>query len=302
MMRDALLRDLVEINDQVHTTVDARVCAPKKRVQCVVITPEMEAWQIWQQKMSEVDAVWLIAPETGGVLQRLTQLGVDAGKLVLGCAPESIGITTSKYATWQALVQAGVRTIPTYRADDFPRQLHDEWLVKPDDGAGCEETRHFDDAQTLSTWLASQANTGAFVIQPYQTGIPASMSCLIQHGKALVLSCNRQHIIETQGVLAYQGSVLNELQAHWQAFEQVANQVAAAISGLAGYVGIDVIVHEEEIFVVEVNPRLTTSYVGLRQATGHNPAALVIRSFLSGLESLPVLQRNVVHVQVAPHD
>jgi predicted ATP-grasp superfamily ATP-dependent carboligase len=46
--------------------------------------------------------------------------------------------------------------------------------------------------------------------------------------------------------------------------------------GLAGYVGVDLIVGENAITVLEVNPRLTTSYAGLRRAIGANPARLVL--------------------------
>jgi predicted ATP-grasp superfamily ATP-dependent carboligase len=45
---------------------------------------------------------------------------------------------------------------------------------------------------------------------------------------------------------------------------------------LWGYVGIDLIDGATGPLVLEVNPRLTTSYVGLARAIRMNPAALVL--------------------------
>ncbi|MCK5120689.1 MAG: ATP-grasp domain-containing protein, partial [Methylococcales bacterium] len=47
--------------------------------------------------------------------------------------------------------------------------------------------------------------------------------------------------------------------------------------GLWGYVGIDIIQPElNDPWVVEINPRLTTSYVGINQALDFNVAAAVL--------------------------
>ncbi|HEU5303158.1 MAG TPA: ATP-grasp domain-containing protein, partial [Gemmatimonadales bacterium] len=43
-----------------------------------------------------------------------------------------------------------------------------------------------------------------------------------------------------------------------------------------GYVGVDLILTRHGPAVLEINPRLTTSYCGLRQAVGVNTAAVVL--------------------------
>jgi predicted ATP-grasp superfamily ATP-dependent carboligase len=45
---------------------------------------------------------------------------------------------------------------------------------------------------------------------------------------------------------------------------------------LWGYAGIDFIDTDAGPLALEVNPRLTTSYAGLRRAMGINPALLVL--------------------------
>jgi hypothetical protein len=55
----------------------------------------------------------------------------------------------------------------------------------------------------------------------------------------------------------------------------------AALPATRGYVGIDLILGRDpqggEDFVIEVNPRLTTSYVGLRAASQANLADAMVR-------------------------
>jgi predicted ATP-grasp superfamily ATP-dependent carboligase len=47
---------------------------------------------------------------------------------------------------------------------------------------------------------------------------------------------------------------------------------------------------------VEINPRLTTSYVGLHEAIGHNPAKIILESITDANFTMPVLQRNVIEI------
>ena len=85
---------------------------------------------------------------------------------------------------------------------------------------------------------------------------------------------------------------------YWPQFEFIANRIAQTLPDLAGYVGIDVIVDDDEIIVVEINPRLTTSYIGLRESIGANPAELIINTLTQPDFVWPSLQRNLVIINV----
>jgi predicted ATP-grasp superfamily ATP-dependent carboligase len=64
-------------------------------------------------------------------------------------------------------------------------------------------------------------------------------------------------------------------------------------------VGVDVLIQKDAIVVVEINPRLTTSYVGLHRASGCNPARLVVDMLYNKRSSWPrIIERNVVKVYV----
>jgi predicted ATP-grasp superfamily ATP-dependent carboligase len=57
-----------------------------------------------------------------------------------------------------------------------------------------------------------------------------------------------------------------------------AETVAKSFHGLRGYVGVDLVLTEKGPVVIEVNPRLTTSYVGLRKIAGFNLAQAIINA------------------------
>jgi predicted ATP-grasp superfamily ATP-dependent carboligase len=75
--------------------------------------------------------------------------------------------------------------------------------------------------------------------------------------------------------------------------------VAAALPDLWGIIGVDLIDTKQELQVLEVNPRITTSYAGLRESTGINPAAMVLDLLH---DKLPlhdqILQTSVVDVNL----
>lgn len=302
-MRDALLRDLSELPYSISTTVDARLKAPENCAECVVVQADDDVWQIWRAQISAADAVFIIAPETDGTLHYLTQMAEIAKSdalepaLVLGCGLTSIAITSDKLATSLALEVADIATIPTYTLENWPKS-HWIWLAKPNDGAGCSDTACFNNADDLQDWIEQNDKQLTHVIQAYQPGDAASISCVMKKGKAHVLSCNTQEIEINNHMVSYKGGIVNGMREHWQAFELVANQVAKALPDLAGYVGIDVIVDNDEVIVVEINPRLTTSYIALREATGKNPAELIINILTNPRAKWPKLQQNQVRIDV----
>ena len=311
-MRDALLTDLSELRDlhelpyAITTTLDVRLAmrfaAPSACSDCIHVQKNEDVWQVWEEQIKAVDAVWIIAPETDGILQKLTVMAKLQDKLVLGCGLESIKVCSEKMATFLALEAAGIASIPTHTFDDWPKS-HWIWLAKPNDGAGCNDIACFNNPDDLQDWIEDNHKQLTHVIQAYQPGDAASISCVMKNGKAYLLSCNTQTIEINNQLLSYKGGVVNGMRDYWPQFEFIANKIAQALPDLAGYVGIDVIVENngydnDEIIVVEINPRLTTSYIGLRESIGTNPAALIMNTLIQPSYIWPTLQRNMVSVNV----
>lgn len=298
LMRDALLHDLSQLPYHISTTVDARLSRPQHCHDCIEIDVGDDAWHIWEQQISQVDAVWLIAPETNDLLKELTELAVLQDKLILGCGLKGVKVCSNKMTTFLALTQAKIPAINTYLFENWPK-INGQWVVKPNDGAGCSDTFYFEQARLLMDWMTQNNKRDSHVIQPYQEGVAASISCVMHQGHVQVLSCNKQLINIENKVFKYAGSQINGMQDYWDAFELLAQKIAKTDIDLKGYIGIDVIVKSDDsIVVVEINPRLTTSYVGMAQATGENPAELIINTLTQPNFDWPILQRRIVNIHV----
>lgn len=296
LMLESLLADLLELPGiEVMTTRDSRLTPLSLPVTVHIPQHADDVWPLWQRCIAEADAVWPIAPESGGVLERVSFLAQS--KMLMGSTPDAVRIAASKYATALHLNRNGVAAVPTLLPAEFSPQ-NGRYVAKPDNGAGCEDTRLFDDCGQLQSWLVS-GRTESHVIQPWLEGEASSLSMLCLDGQARLLSCNRQLIEVEDDSISYRGSLLNGMAEHWDVFEGIARQVARVLPGLAGYVGVDVIVDDRMVTVLEINPRLTTSYAGLHRAIGRNPAGLVLDLLYNGrMVEADDLQRNVVEVRV----
>jgi predicted ATP-grasp superfamily ATP-dependent carboligase len=242
-MRDAMVRDLRALPG-----VQVNVC---------------DTMADWPGAVRHADAVWSVAPETGGVLAALCE-SVPPPKW-LGCTPRAIRIAGSKSATRELLAGAGIAVPSTPGGAG-------RFVVKPDDGAGAVDTRVFD-----SFAAAAQALRAGMTIESFVDGEPLSVSLLCARGSAELLSVNRQRIrIGAEGALAFGGvdvAVEPADGARGRALQALAADVARALPGLHGFVGIDLVWHDRRgAVVIEINPRLTTAYVGLSARLGRNIA------------------------------
>lgn len=275
MMLQALLRDLGNISGvEIITLRDPRL--PALRFPVKVYTPRSatETEALRENCVDLAEAVWPIAPESGGVLERISRNVLKHGRRLLGSHPDAVRLTASKQETSRRLSKAGIAAVPTRWPDEFLHDKNGKWVVKPDDGAGCTETRLFDNYSEARRWLNS--NPGNYVVQPYISGQALSLCVLCRNDKAYLLSCNDQRVAVCDGQFHFLGSVVDAFTDEDGAFAEIAGRIAAAIPGLWGYVGIDLVQSASQAVVMEVNPRLTTSYAGLHQALGCNPAELVL--------------------------
>lgn len=278
LMLHALLADLLEVPGvAVTVTRDARLPPLTAPVRSITITDPRESWSLWEDLARQADGVWPIAPETDGALERFSRMVEASGRRLLNSRADAVAVASSKAATTAVLAAAGLPVVPVWRvgavAADGPPETG-PWVVKPDDGAGCIDTRLIRDHADWRVWLGETDRSG-FVAQPFQPGTPASLSMLCRGGRAWPLTANRQTVSLSGGRFSYSGGIVGGM-ALTPTLTDLAQGVAAALPGLFGCVGVDVIVGPDGPTIIEVNPRLTTSFVGVRRATGLNVAAAVL--------------------------
>jgi predicted ATP-grasp superfamily ATP-dependent carboligase len=152
--------------------------------------------------------------------------------------------------------------------------------VKPDDGCGAIGARRHRDhdlacADYTERWLRNEEP----VMEPWIEGEALSLSLLCGDQGAELLAVNRQHLSsDADGYLRFDGvSPVAVDQTRARAMATLGRRIAAALPGLAGFVGADITWHPRHgPFVIEVNPRVTCAYEGLSARLGRNIAAQVL--------------------------
>jgi tyramine---L-glutamate ligase len=274
MMLRALVEDLAAVPG-VEITI-LRDCRLADDLPCRTLVVQPGRFDtVFMQALQGCDAAWPVAPEQDGVLLAITNEIVSSGRRLLGNRADAIATTSSKRATALVLTQVGIPMVPVYaKRSDIPSEMA-EIVYKPDDGVGCQNTLLFSNRGKLRDWLRANGNPRA-IFQPYIRGEVRSLSLLCCAGRARLLACNRQKVMVENGVFRFHGVSVNAVADPSGRYAALANAVARALPGLWGYCGVDFIETDSGPLVLEVNPRLTTSYVGLRRAIGLNPAQLVL--------------------------
>lgn len=253
------------------------------------------------------DAALIIAPETNGILAHLSQMVEDRGIPLLGSRASAIKVAGDKEACYRLCTQAGLPTPLTLKTSIAQIQQATEsfgfpLVIKPLDGVGSEGVCLLNGPSDLDravNILRRQSRHAEILLQKYVLGEHASVSLLVTGQLVLPLSLNSQQI-EIGCPFTYKGGVIpldHPLQA--RAFEN-ACKVVRLIPGLQGYVGIDMILDSQEAWVIEVNPRITTSYIGLRQVLGMNLAGAIYEASIHGV--LPEHVQLTGRVRFAKND
>ena len=235
--------------------------------------PDKPMWAQWVDGARGCDAAVVIAPEFDGILAKGVAALRSSGVDVVAGSGDFLRVASDKLLTAQLFHQARVPH-PPYLAIEDSRMADQisanaRFVVKPRDGCGTQEIQRYDDFDQA---LASM--TEKSLMQSWVAGRSVSISLIASGTSQTFLPAVSQEI--TDGQCEYvggQGPLDDEAQRRATA---LASRAIAAMPPTArGFVGLDLILaddHDKDC-VIEVNPRLTTSYVGLRKMIHGNLAA-----------------------------
>ena len=311
-MRTALVADLASIaSHEIVTTMDRRFrSGVPPGIEAVVINSADE--NHFGSLVESVDAVWLVAPETNRCLERLVARVERRGKLVLGSSAAAIGRASDKASYARRLARADVQHPATVllrliqEAPSTAVRVGYPVVIKPRRGAGgrgvhlarnarelrhvLRSLRHFEDDN--AALLSGGKPDAEFLMQRYVTGTAASVSLLANGRDAVALAVNAQRITMSRG-MSYRGGRTPLEHRFTTAAVEAALRACAAFPGLRGYVGVDLVMSDHGPVVIEVNPRLTTAYLGVRAVLDENVAQLAIDACRGNLPAQPVARRRV---------
>ncbi len=313
-MLTALVADLAAIGGHhIVTTVDSRFpLAAPPGVEVVTLSAGSRSRAAFDALIASADAAWLVAPETDRCLERLTARVEQKGKALLGSSATAIRVASDKARLPRLLARHDIPH-PKTRVI-YPRRPGVDWkvdwktaarelgypvVVKPASGAGCSgvclarDARELGHAVDTARRVLRANGRGPLLLQRFVPGAAASVSLLADGRRAVALTVNAQSIIRASQSFSYRGgrTPLDHPLAG-QAVE-AALRTCEALPGLRGYVGVDLVLTKSEAIVIEVNPRLTTAYLGARAALEENVAALALAACAGALPAQPAARRRV---------
>ncbi|HEU4459797.1 MAG TPA: ATP-grasp domain-containing protein [Methylibium sp.] len=289
-MRDALVADLADVpglaltaacRDEAEAGLLRSRCAGA--VRWVWPRPGEDAAGFVHRHAARHAQAWIVAPETDGVLMRLAA-AVEAPRWI-GCTRDALHLASRKRATIARLAAHGLVTPLAF--DGEARR----WVVKPDDGAGCVATVvHLGHAAARADLHERRARGESATLEPWIDGQAISISLLCGPGGAELLGIHHQSIAvlpEAEGRVRLRddGVAIDReprVGERAEALRRVGRAVGAAVPGLRGFVGIDLVWHAARgPAVIEVNPRLTCAFVGLSAALGRPLAREILQAQLA---------------------
>lgn len=274
LMLNALLDNLTGLNNQeIIVMLDWRLSdsISMSGINTVIIKPEQDITEEFARLVKQCDSVWPIAPEFDGILQTLCQTVESLGKVLLTSPATTVAIAGNKFKTYELFNRFHIAAVPTRMLDN--EYSAGEWMIKPVDGVGCVDSYVIANRQEFEQVAARKE---LYIIQPHLQGAKTSLSCLFKQGRGWLVCANLQRFEYIDRQYRLVDIVVNH-HPDLGAYRQLIDQIACAMPDLWGYVGIDLIETAEQTWVLEINPRLTTSFVGIYDALGINVAEAALQ-------------------------
>lgn len=251
-----------------------------------------------EENASNFKKAIFIAAENNNNLYNITKILEDNGVFTYTSSSDACMIASDKSLTYEEIGNA-VMQPRTFRFKIDSKgywkraivNLHEKWqaedpltplklIIKPLIGVDCEDIVIIEDIDDLSYDLEEIFPPGSrIIVQEYIDGVDVSVSLICNNGKATPISLNKQFVELKNNKGNYIGGMLPfESEYKKEAFE-VAKKACEAIEGMNGFVGVDLLINENDIYPVyllEVNSRFTTPYVGLKKIANFNIAKTII--------------------------
>lgn len=281
-MLGALAGDLAAVGGvEVHVLVDERHAArfADAAYRVAVAANFADRGAMFDRLAATCDATIVIAPEIAGELVSLCRRVVRVGGRLIGPTAEAIELFADKHRTAEFLHRRGVPACRGVRIEAGPidrtqlASLPFPAVVKPIDGAGSLDVRLIRCADEVQS---SGAPRRLEVLAP---GMAASVAALCGPNSRFMLPACSQRISD-DGRFAYLGGAAPLAPLLDRRARMLAERALSTIGGLNGYVGVDLVLGGDPAgagdVVIEINPRLTTSYIGLRRLAESNLAAALV--------------------------
>ncbi|GAG78582.1 unnamed protein product, partial [marine sediment metagenome] len=292
-MLRSIIMDFKSLNFEVSTMLDYRIfnLSVYLPVDELSITRKKDNFlKKFKTYAKECKYIFIIAPESSNILYKLTKIAKKSNSILLSTNLEGIRLGMSKLKTSYFFKDNKAPTPKTYLIPIRKKQLDIDFIIqtfnimkkpvviKPEVGVGAESIYYFETEYQIKHFFQEfkhEVESGRnFIIQEYIEGKDLSVSLIgvpyimdSQIKNPFVLSINAQNVDIKNSLYTseYHGGY-----TPIENYQKTKNNLSLVIkkinfSEFSGYFGIDFMrTKDSKLFFIEINPRLTTSYIGLR--------------------------------------
>lgn len=158
--------------------------------------------------------------------------------------------------------------------------IEKKYIAKPVNGVDCENIKIIKSKEDVDDLENIFDEGSEILIQEYIEGEVLSVSLISDGDNAIALSLNKQFVHITDDFQQYLGGQLPYRHPAKDMIFDKAVKAVKNIEGIKGFVGVDLILVENdgdyEVYIIEINSRFTTPYVGLREVLNINIAKTIL--------------------------
>ena len=216
------------------------------------------------------EKVLILAPEEDCILYEIIKELEENNIPHLNSSSKAIKMTTNKEATNKILKKFMKNTLIMHK--DYKDISANESIVsKKIDGIGADHLFIFKNRSELEKNINKISEKHYY--QKYKEGLVIGLNVFANEKNYKILSINEQVYQGKEKYEIYLKNIIIGKHNHLiKNFDIIVKNILENFNGLDGFFGIDFILSEnDEIFFLEINPRLTTSFSFLHDSLGFNP-------------------------------
>ncbi|MFX1568436.1 MAG: ATP-grasp domain-containing protein [Promethearchaeota archaeon] len=300
-MLRSIIADFKVLGFEIHTMLDNRIFYLSEILNADNVRKverNDNYLKIFKNLVKICNYVFIIAPESSKILYNLTKIVRNHKKMVLSTNLNGIKLGSSKIKAYNFFRKRKISTPTTYKIPYKQKVLDLEFIlkkfreiknpivIKPEDGVGAELIKYFEDESQILSFFKNIEyefdKNRNYILQEFVEGKDMSISLIGGYYSKLdplILSINVQDVnIKNRKSEYFGGNTPSEN------YYEIINNLSLIIEQIKlhkieGYFGIDFILkNDNSVSFLEINPRLTTSYMGLRNVINYNCAELIFNS------------------------
>jgi predicted ATP-grasp superfamily ATP-dependent carboligase len=216
--------------------------------------------------VDQVDAILLIAPETDGCLENVCAWLAPWKEKFISPDVTFVRLAADKWNCQHLLTQAGINCPKSILFDDgvpvdeqIFNSLKGPLVIKPIDGAGSEGVSIVEKQNDIHPLIQA----GKFIVQEFVEGIAVSVSAVVSLENAPLFLQPMEQVFKRHPIGPFSHSTPIADPNVVERAKTLAVKTFAKLPPTHGYVSLDMVISSRSAAadcVIEINPRLTTSY------------------------------------------